>query len=416
MTTSNHILMKRYFLTTFILIVLFFTLGIFTGYHLKPAIFKVSNVIHKTPTVVSQPADFSSFWQVWHLVELKFADRQKINPQKMVYGAIKGMLSSLGDPYTTFFTPEEDKEFSQDLSGHFEGIGAELTIKNGYLTVVAPLDNSPAKKAGLRAGDKIIKVDDQSVENMSLDRAVRLIRGPKGTTVVLTVFRDGVIKPKKISIVRDKIKIPTTKFETKVYHNQKVAYIKIYSFNQQLDSDFTTIARKIKSGRYQGIILDLRNNPGGFLEEAVKVSSYFLESHSLVVTESYGSGKKVEHRSYQIISNLRNYPLVVLVNHGSASASEILAGALRDNRGIKLIGEKTFGKGCIQEMIPLGKGSVKVTIANWLTPKGYCINKEGLKPDIEVKLDPKEKSDNQLESALRAIINNHSAPQTAKPK
>ena len=401
---------KKFVPLTILMVVAFFILGIFTGYSLKPDALKVSGVFHQESAnaTTSSPADFSIFWQAWRLVETKFANRQQINPQKMVYGAIKGMLASLDDPYTMFFTPEENKEFSQDLSGHFEGIGAELTIKNNFVTVVAPLDNTPAKRSGLKPNDRIIKVDDRSIENMTLDKVVRLIRGPKGKAVKLTIIRDGLSSPKEITIVRDTIKIPTTRFETKYYHNNKIAYIKIYSFNQQLETDFIKIAHRIRNEHYNRIILDLRNNPGGYLNEAVAVSSWFLKPHSLVVTEDYGPGKKkVKHYSYRVSDSLINYPVVVLVNGGSASASEILAGALKDNRQIKLIGEKTFGKGCIQEMIPLRKGSVKITIANWLTPSGICISKKGIEPNVKVKFDEKSKKDNQLQAALREVVKIH---------
>lgn len=400
---------KKFLPLTILLVISFFVLGILTGYALKPNATGVQGLFHQEPAkAISSSADFSLFWQAWQLVETNFVNRQQINPQKMVYGAIKGMLASLNDPYTTFFTPEENKEFSQDLSGHFEGIGAELTVKNNFVTVVAPLDNTPAQRSGLKPNDKIIKVDGQSIQDTTLEQVVRLIRGPKGKPVKLTIIRNGLSKPKEITIVRDTIKIPTIKFETKHYKNHKIAYIKIYSFNQQLSTEFAQVAHKIKNGYYDRIILDLRNNPGGYLNEAVQVSSWFLKPHSLVVTEDYGpNGKKIKHYSQEVSNSLIDYPVVILVNQGSASASEILAGALKDNRQIKLVGEKTFGKGCIQEMIPLKKGSIKITIANWLTPSGLCISKKGIEPNIKVKFDEKSKDDNQLHSALEEVTNTH---------
>lgn len=355
---------------------------------------------------VGQPekVDFSLFWDVWRILQEKYVNPEKLDPQQMVYGAISGMVKSLKDPYTVFLPPEETKIFKEDISGEFEGVGMEIGIRNGQLTVIAPLEGTPAQKAGLRAGDKILKVDDTYTKDITIDEAVKLIRGPKGTEVTLTILRKNWEKPKEIRIVRAVIEIPSLKWELK---DDQIAYIKIYHFTQLAGLDFSKIAMEILKSPAQKIILDLRNNPGGYLEVAQNIAGWFLKRGEIVAIEDFG--QKKEQKIFKAKGNekLLQYPVVVLINQGSASGAEILAGALRDNRGVKLIGERTFGKGSIQELKELKEGSsLKITIANWLTPKGNLITNQGLEPDIKVEMteeDFNEGRDPQLDKAIEVI-------------
>ncbi len=347
--------------------------------------------------------DFALFWKVWSLLEEKYVNHQTLNAQDLVYGAIKGMLKATGDPYTNFFDPKETKEFSQDIGGSFEGIGAELGIKDNILTVVAPLDESPSQKAGLLAGDKILKIDDKSTADLAIDAAVDLIRGKKGTTVKLTVLHKGGQETSEITITRGLIQVKSVKVEFK---DNNIAYLKINQFGEKTSSEFDAAMNQIISHGSKGIVLDLRNNPGGYLTSAVEIASRFIAKGKLVVTEEDSVGKK--DNLYTLGGDkLSNIPLVVLINEGSASASEILAGALRDDSQIKLIGKKSFGKGSVQEFMDLpGKSSVKITVAKWMTPNGDYIMEKGINPDMDVDLsldDFKNEKDPQMDKALEIV-------------
>ena len=361
---------------------------------------------------VSQPnnIDFSLFWDTYNKLQQKFITPEKIDNQKIVYGAIKGMTESLGDPYTEFFNPDEAKKFQQDLAGSFEGIGVEVGIKKDILTVIAPLKGTPGQKAGLKSGDLIIKINGKDSSNLTASEAVDLIRGPKGTPVTLTIIRDGWKTTKDIKIIRDTIKVPSIEWSLK---DGDVAYIQIYQFDETLPTDFEAIALKILQSPAKKIVLDLRDNPGGYLEVAQNLAGWFLKSGQTVTIEDFGKAKPQQIYKTDGNANLANYPTVVLINQGSASASEILAGSLRDNRNVQLIGTKSFGKGCVQEVINLQGGSfVKITIANWLTPKGNSISDVGLTPDVKVDMPDltnatpdQQKKDPQLDKALE-IVNN----------
>jgi carboxyl-terminal processing protease len=300
--------------------------------------------------------------------------------------------------------PQETKQFMEDVSGRFEGVGMEIGVKANGLQVIAPLEGTPAQRAGLRAGDKIIKIDGQSTQDMTVDEAARLIRGPKGTKVTLTIFRDEWDKVQDIEIERAVIKIPSLEWKL---IDDNIAYIKIYHFTERAGFEFSKIAIQVLASGADRIILDLRNNPGGYLEVANNIASYFLKKGSLITIEDSGEQKK-EHRS-RMGSVFTEYPMVILINEGSASGSEILAGALRDNRGIKLIGKQSFGKGSVQRLEDLSDGSsLKVTTAKWLTPKGETIHGVGLKPDIEVDLTEQDylnNKDPQLDKAIEVIKN-----------
>ena len=350
--------------------------------------------------------DFSLFWEAWDKLQEKFADKGKLNIQEMIYGAISGMVKSLEDPYTIFLNPEDTKRFIEDVKGTFEGVGMEIGVKKGQLQVIAPLEGTPAQKAGLRAGDKIIKVDDTLTADITIDEAINLIRGEKGTEVTLTIYREEWGTTKEIKIVRGVIEVPSLKWEIK---DENIAYLKLYQFSEKASSDFSKAAIEILNSPAEKIILDLRNNPGGYLEVAQDIAGWFLERGQIVVIEDFGADKEQKVYKAQGSAGLAEYPIVILINQGTASGSEILAGALRDNRGIKLIGEKSFGKGSVQELERLkGGSSLKITVAKWLTPKGELITDKGLEPDIKVEMtdeDYEEGRDPQLDKAIEIIKN-----------
>ena len=346
--------------------------------------------------------DFSLFWNVWLLLEKKYP--QEMDYQAMVYGAVSGMVDSLDDPYTTFFNPEEAKMFKEDVKGVFEGVGMEIGIRNDQLTVIAPLEGTPAQKAGFIPGDIIVKIDDASTRDISIEEAVKLIRGVKGTEVILTVFREDWSETKEIKVIRGVIKVPSLKWELK---EDNIAYIRLYHFSEEANNDFKNIAVEILNSPAERRILDLRGNPGGYLQVAQDITGWFLEKGDIVTIEDFGEEK--EQRNYEARGNSRllDYPIVILINQGSASASEIMAGALRDNRGVKLIGETSFGKGSVQEFDEFGDDSgLKVTVAKWLTPNGDYISEVGLTPDIEVEMtidDYNEDRDPQLNKAIEIL-------------
>ncbi len=349
-----------------------------------------------------QEMNFSLFWEAYEKIKQRYVNPEKIDGQKILYGAISGMLESLEDPYTVFFKPDDTKKFLEDISGSFEGVGMEIGIKDEDLQVIAPLEGTPAQEAGLMPGDKIIKVNDELTPDLTLDEVVNMIRGPKGTSVTLTIFRQGWETTKDVSIERGVIEIPSLRWEL---IEDNIAYIKLYQFSQKAGLDFAKIAIEILASDADKIILDIRNNPGGYLEVARDIASFFLERGDLVVIEDAGEDK-IEYKA-QGNSVFLNYPVVVLINKGSASGSEILAGALRDNRGIKLVGEDSFGKGSVQQLEGLSEGSsLKITTAKWLTPNGETISKVGLKPDIEIELNEEDYlagKDPQLNKAIEIL-------------
>lgn len=406
---KNRRLFRRYLLVFAVIFLIAggFWLGYSKGKNTAEAESKfvpISNteIINEDP-LEKISVDFGLFWKTWDLLKEKYVNKNSLDAQQLVYGAIEGMLKATGDPYTSFFDPKETKEFASDMEGIFEGIGAELGIKDGILTVIAPLDDSPAQKAGIRAGDKILKIGAKITADMTIDEAVDMIRGEKGTEIKLTILHTEDEKTKEISIIRDRIEIKSVKLEFK---QDSVAYLKINKFGEETSREFNSAASQIISKGTKGIIFDLRNNPGGFLDEAVEISSRVIPKDKVVVIEEDYSGKK-ETLYTGGGDKLSSIPAVVLINEGSASAAEILAGALRDNREIKLVGKKSFGKGSVQELVPLpGKTSVKITVAKWMTPNGDYIMDKGISPDIEVEFtedDFKNNRDPQLEKALEII-------------
>lgn len=348
--------------------------------------------------------DFAVFWEVWHRVEEKFLMQEDIDYRAMVYGAVNGMLESLGDPYTSFFTPEEAESFQDELKGKYEGVGMYVGVKDGQLTVISPLKGSPAEQAGLKPEDVIVKIEDTFTADLSTDEAIDLIKGPRGTEVKLLIQRKDWKEPKEFIVKRELIKIPTLDWEL---IDNKIALIKIYQFNQILISEFQKASLEVLNSSADSIIVDLRNNPGGYLEVAEIIASWFVPQGEVIVWQDRGEGEEREPFKSKGPAAFSSYHLVVLINEGSASGAEILAGALRDQLGARLVGEKSFGKGLVQEQISLFDGSsMKVTIAQWLTPNGSYINEQGLEPDIFVASDNgEEEEDIQLAKAIEILQN-----------
>ncbi len=372
--------------------------------------------INNAPLADNQPQvknlDFSLFWDVWNQVEKKYIDKKKLDPQKMFYGAIKGMVASLNDPYTFFLTPSENKQSKDDLGGKFEGIGAQLGLKDNRIIIVAPLKNSPAETAGVKAGDFILKVDGQSTKDWTLTQAVTKIRGPKGSQVTLTLERNQ--KQLEVKITRSQINVASVelKYETKA--DKKLAILSLNQFGENTNQEWDKAVAKIKDQwekrEIYGLILDLRDNPGGYLEGAVYLASEFLPIGKVVVKQQSSND---DTKTYYALrqGQLRDIPLVILINQGSASASEILAGSLRDHKKAILVGEKTFGKGSVQEAVDLKQGAgLHVTVAKWILPNGDWINSKGIEPDIKIKNNIKEgnsltrEDDKQLDKAIDELI------------
>lgn len=386
----------RRFISTIIFVVVF-GLGIFVGRAIPAgsASSSATSVINKDAAgTVAEDVDFEPFWEVWEKVQTKFV-RRPADENQMVSGAIAGMVASLGDPYSVYFTPEIAKQFQEDLDGTFSGIGAEVGMKNNRIVVVAPLPESPAEAAGLRPGDFVAQINATSTEAMSVEEAVKQIRGPEGTAVKLTVVREGKSQPLTITIIRKKIELKSV---TQQILPGNIMLLTISSFNDQTIPQLDQAIQVAQFKKVKGIIVDLRNNPGGFFDSSILVASEWLEPGSVVVAErGKGDGARKEF-SATGTHRLLGIPTAVLVNGGSASASEIVAGALQDHGKAKLIGEKTFGKGSVQEYEELPDGSaLKLTIALWYTPKDRSINESGIQPDIVVA-PKKEGEAAQLES------------------
>ena len=346
---------------------------------------------------------------VYDKLVFNFVDPSKIDKDKMTYGAVAGMVNALGDPYTVFYTPEEAKQFQEDLSGTFEGIGAQLGVKNNQIKVIAPLKGTPAEKAGILPGDTIIAVDGKSTLELNIDEVTNMIKGDKGTKVTLTITRarkGEAAETKDIEIIRDIIKVPTVDYKIVDINGKKIVQMTISHFSDNVYEDFKKAAYEILSQQYDGIVLDLRNNPGGLLDKTVDIAGWFLEKDQIVLTEQ---NKNLDKNSYKSNgpSSFADTPIVILINKGTASASEILTGAIKDNRNVTVIGETSFGKGLVQRVVTLDDGSsLKVTTAKWYTPNGTLIQDTGIKPDIEVELtedDYNNNKDPQLDRAFEEI-------------
>lgn len=363
---------------------------------------KILNKNIKSDKITDQKVDFKLFWEVWDTIKNKSVN-QDIKDMDMFYGAQAGLVASLGDPYSVFFKPEIAQDFANELKGKFQGIGAEIAVKNEKLLIVAPLPNSPAEKGGLKAGDHIIAIDGLDTKAMSLNGAVSKIRGDKGTIVKLRVIHKGETKDKEYEITRDDIKYDSVKWEVK---NKNIGYIKVTNFNQDTDALFEKAVTELTNKNVKYILLDLRNNPGGYLTSAIKMSSYWLDNQ-VVVKEIARDQKKTENSSVSGFAKFKGKKTVILVNGGSASASEIVSGALQDYGVATLVGEKTFGKGSVQDLTELSDGSsLKLTIAKWYTPRDRSINELGIEPDIKVELtteDYNKDKDPQMDKALELL-------------
>lgn len=407
---------------TSILLLLSIAISIFgSGFKLGQYKTKLNSIqllnksVFNTPNIsssIEKNLDFGLFWETWGELEKKFIDKDKIDIQKMYYGAIKGMVSSLEDPYTFFLTPEENKESKDDLAGKFEGIGAQLGLQGSRIIIVAPLKNSPAKRSGIKAGDFINKVDDKSTKGWTLPQAVSKIRGTRGTKVKLTLERDS--KEFDLVIVREQIKVESVELNYEKKKNQAIANLKLNQFgdntNDEWDLAIDEVSAKWQKGEIKGLILDVRDNPGGYLDSSVYLASEFLPRGRLVVKQT---STTQDAKSYEVNrqGRLLDIPLIVIINKGSASASEILAGALRDYKRAKLIGEKSFGKGSVQEATNLKDGAgIHITVAKWILPKGDWINSKGIEPDVKVENKAKDgtsltrENDQQLEKAVEQLI------------
>lgn len=365
--------------------------------------------------------DFGLFWKTWDLLSKEYIDKKALDPQKLFYGAVSGMVASLGDPYTVFLPPEQQKSTKEDLGGSFDGVGIELGFneakptasgsKDKRLVVIAPLSKTPADKAGIKAGDLIVKIDDKDTIGMSLPDAVKLIRGVKGTNVNLGILREGLSEPKTYTLTRDTIVVKSVEVSFKETKSGKsVAVIKLSRFGERTNDEWNKVVSDILNSQAQAIILDVRNNPGGFLESAVFIASEFLDGGNVVLQEN-NDGIKVPFRVNRV-GKLFSMPLEVLMNKGSASASEIVAGALQDRKRAILIGEKSFGKGTIQQTQDLDNGTgIHITVAKWLTPNARWVNElGGLSPDVLVELPKLADSqsldmtkDPQLEKAIELL-------------
>jgi len=388
---------KRYFwaLAAAIIAVGFGLGGYWLGLRERPAF--------SEETAMPIEGDWAVFNETAAILKTSYFKNDQLEDKDLFYGALEGMVKGLGDPYSVFFRPTDAKKFEEDIRGSFGGIGAEIGIRDNQLLVVAPLKGTPADKAGLLSGDKIMKIDGTLTNDLTVEEAVKIIRGDVDSQVTLLIYRDGWNEAREFKITRAVIEIPTLDWEMK---DGNILYVRLYNFNANASSLFYQAALSALLNGAQGVVLDLRNNPGGFLDVAVDLSSWFLERGQPVVQEKFANQPM---RIFRSSGNqaLRKLPAVILVNEGSASASEIMAGALRDNRGIKLIGKKTFGKGTVQQLETLNDGSsLKISIAEWLTPDGNSINQKGLEPDVAVELneeDFKAGRDPQFDKAMEII-------------
>jgi len=373
--------------------------------------------IQAMPEYLSKDVDFKQFWTVWNYVKDNYV-KADVPETQLFYGALAGIVGSLSDPYSVFLDPEISKKFNEELSGNFEGIGAEIGLKDDILTIIAPLPGTPAEKAGLLASDKVYAIDGVSTSGMALDHAVNLIRGPKDTAVTLTIVSNGGTEPRDVKIVRGTIEIDSVQISrsdgTIVGNGTDdkpfllpgdIAYIELRYFNENTLADWNKTIQKVIAASPKGIILDLRNNPGGFLTTAIEIAGEWVDGKT-VVMEKLRDGTKLEHQTNRL-ARLAGIPTVVLVDKGSASGSEIVAGALQDYKVATLVGETTFGKGSVQDLREFSDGSsVKLTIAEWLTPLGRQINKKGIEPDVKVERTPedyKADKDPQLDRAIEIL-------------
>lgn len=390
---------QRRTLAIALLTLVIFSCGALVGFSIGrggaafPAVFQ--NVEKDSPS-------FGMVQDVWETLQKEYYV-QPLKQTEAVYGAVRGLVGSVNDPYTSFFTPQEAKLFQDEISGSFEGIGTEIGIKNGKLVIIAPLPDSPAEKAGLASGDQILSIDGKSTEGFLLDIAVQTIRGAKGTDVKLVVVKEGATEPKELTITRDAITVSSVKFSMR---SDGIGVMTLSHFGPQTKKESTAAANAFLVQHGKGLIVDLRNNPGGYLDGAVDVTALFVDSGTLVVSEKYADGRVIRHLT-KGGGTLKGIATAVLVDEGTASAAEIVAGALQDHRKATVIGEKTFGKGSVQQLQELSDGSnLKITVAHWFTPNDRTIQDTGIEPDEVVPLtsdDHANDRDPQMEAAMKAL-------------
>ncbi len=388
------------FITVVCLLFVIFGSGFYVG---KNSV-QVTSVASVFGGSVEDTADLQAFWKVWKMIDEKSPDAKNVSSQDRVYGAITGLASSLGDPYTVFFPPKENQAFQDQIQGSFSGVGMEIGLnKNSMLTVIAPLKDTPAYKAGLKPGDVIVKINGTKTDGMSIEQAISQIRGKEGTPVTIQIYREAEKKPRDITLTRAVINVPVLETELR---KDGIFVIRLYTFTADSGTRFQkAIQQFVESGSHK-LIIDLRGNPGGYLDTAISMASYFLPSSAVVVSEHFGESKADQvyySQGYNIFDN--NLKTVILINGGSASASEILAGALKENGVATLVGETSFGKGSVQELVPVtADTSLKITVAKWLTPNGTSISKVGIIPDVVVKPDAKNpKNDVQFKKAIEIL-------------
>jgi len=400
---------KKYkvILIVLVLIVVSFCLGIYVE-KTKQNTSSINPIVITSSSTVATGASMDPFWQTWNILDQKFVythkNAKKITDQDKVWGAIQGLTAAYGDPYTVFMPPAESKNFDTDISGNFEGVGMELAVKDKNIVVVAPLKDTPAYNAGVLKGDIVLSIDGTSTASMSVDDAVNLIRGKAGTVVTIKFAREGKAQPIEIKMIRSVINVPTVDTEIK----GDVFIIRLYNFFAPSADEFRTALRSFYESGKPKLILDLRGNPGGYLESAVDMASWFLPLGQPVVEENFGPNideQVYRSKGYDIFNS--NFQMIILADSGSASASEILAGALQEHKVAKIVGTKTFGKGSVQELIKVTPDtSLKVTVARWLTPNGISISDGGLTPDYEVEMsadDVAKNKDPQMDKAISLL-------------
>jgi carboxyl-terminal processing protease len=391
------------------LVAISFGIGLHVGSARALASIESQPALPNAMASASTTADFSTFWKVWNLLDENYVptpDHPNVSDQQKVWGAIEGLAQSYGDPYTVFFPPQENQDFQDEITGDFGGVGMEVGLKDGVITVIAPLKGTPAQLAGIKAGDAILKIGTTSTADLTLDDAINMIRGAVGTSVTVSVLSSGDTEPRSVSMIRTIINAPIV--DTKVLPNG-VFDINLYEFSENSPQLFeNALNQYINSGDHK-LIIDLRGDPGGYLEAAVDIGSWFLAKGQVIVTEDTGGhGQNTVYTSQGYAGlDLKDLRMVVLVDDGSASAAEILAGALQEHGVAKLVGTETFGKGSVQELIPVTSDtSLKVTIARWLTPNGTSISDHGLTPDDVVNIsqqDVNQGKDPQLDAAEKIL-------------
>ncbi len=397
-----------FFIQFLIIAVVFFAIGFIAGQKKleisRRGFVPQINVLNQYPPD-NQNVDFSLFWEVFKVLPQRYLDKSAVNGQKMLYGAIAGMVRSLGDPYTAFLDPKQNELINSDIAGSYEGVGIQIGFdKDKRLVVMAPLRGTPAEKAGILARDLILKIDGKDTFEMTLPEAVQLIRGPAGSKVKLQFLRSDSTEPFEKEIERSKIDVKTVSVDYKNVRGKNIALVTVTRFGEKTDSEWDASIDEIAAKKVDGVIVDMRNNPGGLLSSAIHLAGDFIRG---TVVKQQSADGSVSSLPTDGKGRLLKVPLVVLVNGGSASAAEIFAGAIQDDGRGKIIGEQTFGKGTVQDVVDLPGGSgLHVTIAKWLTPKGNSIHGVGIKPDVMVELKAQDRQDNkdpQLDKALEVI-------------